>query len=345
MSEESVLPRYQISSIATGGAVALQQFRESTRDIFDVIRPGTAGDYAIDMQAVHMGNLLLSDLRSSAQGFQRSRAMVATAGIDHLMVQLYTHGGFAGLADTIDVRVRAGDVCIFDLTRTLETRAGDYGNITLVIPRPLLEDKVADIDSLHGLVLDRDLPLTQILAAHIRTLAQHAAGLAAGDAAIASRGTIQLLASLVDQRPGNKTRATAMATPLREVLRYIHGNLHDSALGPTQVAQECGVSRATLYRMFEQSGGVAEFIRERRLSGAAMDLASPSAHPRRISDIARSWGFADDSSFSRAFRSHFGISPSEARTASARTWARAQWGGLSDQDSSAIAYWIRMLHE
>jgi AraC-like DNA-binding protein len=210
------------------------------------------------------------------------------------------------------------------------------------VPRMLLEPKVGDLDALHGLVLERELPLTAMLAAHIETLVLHARNLTPADAEVAGNATVALISSLVEKHPGVATRKATIASPLRQVMQYINANLHDPELGPAKLTEVFGLSRASLYRMFEQEGGVAELIRTRRLTGAAIQLGAPGGRERRISEIAREWGFADDSSFSRAFRSHFGLAPSDAREGSAQIWARAQ-GAEAGVEPYELSYWLRTL--
>ena len=45
------------------------------------------------------------------------------------------------------------------------------------------------------------------------------------------------------------------------------------------------------------------------------ELTEPGTPPRTITDIAFSWGFNNGTHFSRVFREHAGLSPSEFRQA------------------------------
>ncbi|WP_432215246.1 helix-turn-helix domain-containing protein [Sphingomicrobium maritimum] len=64
-----------------------------------------------------------------------------------------------------------------------------------------------------------------------------------------------------------------------------------------------------LYRAFAGAGGLASFVRRRRLEEAHRLLMS---HPaRRISDIALEVGFWNFSHFSSAFKAAYGLKPSE----------------------------------
>lgn len=74
------------------------------------------------------------------------------------------------------------------------------------------------------------------------------------------------------------------------------------------------MSRSNLYRLFEETGGVAQYIQRQRLLAAHIALAH-SANTTPISVLAEDFCFADASSFSRVFKWEFGNSPNEVRTA------------------------------
>ncbi|MGJ7509533.1 helix-turn-helix domain-containing protein [Variovorax sp. GT1P44] len=73
------------------------------------------------------------------------------------------------------------------------------------------------------------------------------------------------------------------------------------------------MSRSTLYRLFEARGGVADYIKERRLKRIHAAIVAPEHATRQLVGIAEEFGLVDASHFSRIFRRHFGYSPSEAR--------------------------------
>lgn len=82
------------------------------------------------------------------------------------------------------------------------------------------------------------------------------------------------------------------------------------------------MSRSQLYRLLEPEGGVATYIQRRRLRESFAILCDVSNN-RPIGTVAEMLCFADASSFTRAFRREFGMSPKEVRAASL--------GGLSPQ--------------
>ena len=91
--------------------------------------------------------------------------------------------------------------------------------------------------------------------------------------------------------------------------KYIETHLDDPNLGPLQICGLFNMSRATLYRMFEQDGGVRRFIQDRRLLSAMWDLASGGLRRGRLSQVAERWGFSSDANFNRAVKQTFGMPP------------------------------------
>jgi AraC-like DNA-binding protein len=268
--------------------------------------------------------------------------------MDHLMVQLYTEGGFAGTAGNRAIAVAPHDVCVFDLTQTLRTQASAFHNLTLLVPRPYVAAAVEDVAALHGLVLSGRDPLTELLAEHLRALAARVPRLRSTRAATAAaRGTVALItAMLATAAPQIRTRASAgPASPHRRAMEYIDRHLADQTLDSDAVATELGMSRATLYRLFEPLGGVSAYIRRRRLTCAALHLASPAYRHERVSQVAFRWGFASEASFSRSFRLQFGLTPTDARDRADRIWVAHAWADQQSDPVREFMLWMRTLRE
>ncbi|KAB7764168.1 AraC family transcriptional regulator [Xanthomonas maliensis] len=62
---------------------------------------------------------------------------------------------------------------------------------------------------------------------------------------------------------------SALAHPLHaRLLAYVQANLHEPTLGPASLQATFGLSRATVYRVFHQLGGLQHYIRSCRLDAA-----------------------------------------------------------------------------
>ena len=98
---------------------------------------------------------------------------------------------------------------------------------------------------------------------------------------------------------------------MNEALSYIEENLtHDIDL--KEVARLALCSEYHFQRMFSFLAGVtlSEYIRRRRLTLAAFELTNSNL---RIIDLAVKYGYSSADSFTRAFQSLHGITPSTAR--------------------------------
>ncbi|HEX3032934.1 MAG TPA: AraC family transcriptional regulator [Bacillota bacterium] len=99
---------------------------------------------------------------------------------------------------------------------------------------------------------------------------------------------------------------------MNQALAYIEENLTND-IDIKVVARLACCSEYHFQRMFSFLAGVtlAEYIRRRRLTEAAFELNSSNL---RIIDVAVKYGYSSPDSFTRAFQSLHGVTPSEART-------------------------------
>jgi transcriptional regulator GlxA family with amidase domain len=89
-------------------------------------------------------------------------------------------------------------------------------------------------------------------------------------------------------------------------------HLADPGLSVDGLARALNVSRRQLYNAFaEEPDGVAGYILARRLEACRHALSHRD--PRSITDIALGFGFSSMAHFSRVFRAHLGMSPSDYR--------------------------------
>ncbi len=122
------------------------------------------------------------------------------------------------------------------------------------------------------------------------------------------------------QRTDDEADGADTAPLARKLLTIMEENL-DFPLPPRDIAQRLGISVRTLerhcMRSFDQSP--AQLYLRIRLQAARSLLFYEE---RKISDIALACGFSYPSVFTRAFESHFGLSPSAFRSSFRATQAR-----------------------
>lgn len=100
-------------------------------------------------------------------------------------------------------------------------------------------------------------------------------------------------------------------TGIQNAIRYIEAHLTED-VDYEQAARESFSSSYHFQRIFHILCGytLGEYVRNRRLSLAGIELASSDA---KVIDIAAKYGYESPDSFARAFQRFHGISPSQAR--------------------------------
>ncbi|MEU5580641.1 AraC family transcriptional regulator [Streptomyces huasconensis] len=101
---------------------------------------------------------------------------------------------------------------------------------------------------------------------------------------------------------------------VRRLRAYVDAHLWDRNLTPAAVAEAQHISIRYLHKLFEGHGStVGRWIQHRRLEEARRELARPGREDLTVSAVARRWGFASATHFSRSFRAAYGMSPSDWR--------------------------------
>lgn len=98
---------------------------------------------------------------------------------------------------------------------------------------------------------------------------------------------------------------------MKDAIDYIESKLSDD-IDIEEVAKRACSSRFHFQRMFHMLTGVtvAEYIRRRRLTMAAQELAMSAT---KVFDVSLKYRYESPESFAKAFRKAHGLSPSEAR--------------------------------
>lgn len=99
----------------------------------------------------------------------------------------------------------------------------------------------------------------------------------------------------------------------KALLALIDDQLNNPELSPGMAAQHLGISTRYVHKRFAALGTTfGSYVRKKRLDGARKELLS-LAHRQSISELAYRWGFADVSTFLRAFKRQFGCTPRDCR--------------------------------
>jgi AraC-like DNA-binding protein len=177
---------------------------------------------------------------------------------------------------------------------------------SLDVPARMLEATLARLAVPHG---------RRAVAAH--NLFSYVETLPPGPSDEAAHVTRDLARTMVRASFGEGAAVPRTSGGLRHaVQQHLRANAHDPALDMDQVARRHLVSRRRLYQAFERTGqSPASYLRGLRLQNAARMLADPGER-RTVEQIGYAAGFDDPTTFTRAFRRGYGVTPREWRAAS-----------------------------
>lgn len=220
------------------------------------------------------------------------------------------------------------DNCYVFLPLSRDPGCGHKWRTTKPVMQSLAEpfEYVGEDDGCVALIMPRSLPFirsarveiraesSQFLADFMLLLDRSLPTLRTADVPHIVAATTSLLAACLTQSRDHIVDAqNAIDSVIAErASRIIERKLHDPDLTPQKLCRDLGVARSRLYRVFEPVGGIANFVRRKRLLKTC-DVLADSSDGRSISTIAQDWGFMDPSVYSRMFRKEFGLTPKEAR--------------------------------
>ncbi|GAA1252960.1 hypothetical protein GCM10009665_49600 [Kitasatospora nipponensis] len=210
--------------------------------------------------------------------------------------------------------LRPGDLALVD---TAQPFAFDFPEafvqLSLYLPGPLLESQLG-----QGVPTATRVDTGTGVGAAVR----HALGaLSRGDlaprtAARLAAHTCGLIAVALEQPFAADVPALRGDRLHRAALDDIDEHLTDDDLCAPATAHRLGVSPRLLYAVFAgRRRSYATEVRQRRLEHAWRQLQDPARSHLRVIDVAVSAGFADVTSFHRAFRRAYGRTPLQVRRA------------------------------
>lgn len=246
----------------------------------------------------------------------RRRERVMQDGFDHFVLHHVVSGELIGGSDEHPMRVGPGETLLLDTCRPMDNGARSVSLITVSLAREAVRAAAGNLDELHGRKIGaRDGALLTSL---LRALAEQAPILSPGVQPAATRALIDLLSVATNPLGmGARSDFYRLEYARREaVQRLIEARLADRDFGVGDIVREVGISRASLYRLFETQGGVAHFIQLRRLQHLRDRLDNRAFDAQPLATLAPQSGFSGESHASRLFKKVFGISPGAYRAAS-----------------------------
>lgn len=260
------------------------------------------------------GSNTLSFVQSTRQLTSRTSANIKSDPQDVVIFAVQASGyGFVE-QDGRQTRLEKGDFALYEATRPYRLSFDKpFDQLIFRLPRQVLERRLPSLSRQTARRFNGQAGAVALAAGFVFQLAQNAEALGTQGLDTFTNSAAELIANAIQFETSGVDDADLLRFERLQarILRYIRSSIPDFR----ELAEMEGMSLRTLHRLFQIHGVTpGKWILDQRLEGVADDLRSASLKSRSITEIAFSWGFNDLSSFNRAFKAKFGVSPKTVRS-------------------------------
>ena len=283
-------------------------------------------DFDGHMASVRAGDLILTKLEANRHRVVRTQDMVRASEEGYLKI-VAPMKGCAGVEQMgRQAWVTPGAWTLYDTTGSYAVANPQrVEHLIVMVPKAQIVERGLRLDTLMARPVGGSSGIARVALTTMRSTFQELPHMSAD----AARGAGELIAQLVRlsliELSGQHT-ALSQREVLKERIRsYVELHLRDPGLTVAQIAQALNCSKRHLYNAYaDEAQPLASHIQHLRLQACLRELQHPIADSRPITEIALSWGFNNPSHFSRVFREHTGMSPSEFRQQAQASRTRLQ---------------------
>lgn len=268
--------------------------------------------FVADCQVRRVGDLTVSWLRSVSQHVHRTAAQTAFAPCGVYFLNFALDSPTTVYQDGRTAHLRPGDFTVIDGDRPFQLDfPGEFEQISLLIPKAVLDPSLVDARSTTALAISGDRGIGAIASAAFTGLARHAGPIGPRTAGSVAHHVVGLLAAALEaELPLPVARRAALFRAMLEDIELHYG---DAELTMKHVAKRIAISPSYATKLFaENQTSFGRWLLGRRLDQAWNLLVQGPAN-MSITDVALQCGFRDPAYFARAFRTRFGVTPSQRR--------------------------------
>jgi AraC-like DNA-binding protein len=316
METRSVEVRDELPDATSGGGEHLVGARDDAGSpVSDTAATAPAAAVGASTEAYDIDGLVVSRVRFDASYFERAPSKLRDDDANCIAIEHYLSGSIRGRVGDHELHMAADRICFQDLAVPYVGRAEASEVLGVAIPRHRITSAERIRTQRPTFSLPLDTARGSLLAKAVRGLWDELRAGRVFEPATVADAFLGLVNGLVDHSLETAPEGDA----LRAMEQYLRKHLNDVTIGVKALEHVFHYSRSTIYRLFEPHGGVVAFIRSERLQRCHAALIRPSTRPLLVSAVASRFGFHDPSQFSRTFRRHYGIAPSELAA-----WAATQ---------------------
>ncbi|MBK9198739.1 helix-turn-helix domain-containing protein [Candidatus Skiveiella danica] len=296
------------------------QWREWVYRHFGGLDSDLYGDTDFDghMASSRAGDVILTRLEANRHRVLRTPHMARGSETGYLKIVAPWQGSASVEQHSRQAGARSGGWVIYDTTGSYAIANPEHvEHLIVMLPKEQMVERGVKLDELMARQVGAARGISRVALDTMRSTWQELPNMSEDAARGAGELIMQLVRLSLLELAGQATAVTQREALKDRILTYVARNLRDPLLSIDRIAQALNCSKRHLHNAFADGDEtLASTILRQRLDACIRDLRHDAQDARAITDIALSWGFNNLSHFSRVFREHTGVSPSEYRTAS-----------------------------
>lgn len=256
-----------------------------------------------------LGDLSLSHVHSPAMTYIRGEKELKTSFEDHYQLVLMLEGHGVIEQGGVQTAIKSGDMVVYGSVENSKVTYPSASTTQVIkIPRPLLADRIDQVDKISATPLNANTPIGSMT----RSLVQECIKLSRSDTQCDNRfcnGVLDILATAIESNLSTSSNHKH-AIALTRVKQNIGNRLADPNLNVKEIASLNNISVRTLNRLFASEGiTTMRWVWNKRLASAHKYLSEGKA--KQVTQIAFDCGFSDLSHFSKSFKTRYQMTPQE----------------------------------
>ncbi|WP_435743444.1 helix-turn-helix domain-containing protein [Microbacterium sp. PMB16] len=313
-------PAAPAESVSTLVARNISEFRSAVSESFVPLQVSSAGAdrFRGIIRGASVDEVHVTEVRATSHVVERTPELIARGDRSYFKVSLMLAGTGLLIQDDREAVLQAGDLAVYDTDRPYSLVFDeDFRTMVVMFPKHLISLPSDMIGQLTAVRISGQEGLGGMVAPYLTQLAGNLDQLAGTTGARLAHSALDLVTTVFTRELGlDEVSADPHRALVQRIRGFIDRNLASTDLGPASIASAHFISTRHLHGLFQEQGvTVSTWIRTRRLEQCRRDLLDPMLADRPVAAVAARWGFVDAAHFSRAFKSAFGVSPSEYRAA------------------------------
>jgi len=266
---------------------------------------------------VGLSKLRFSEVLADPQEVRRDKHLISQSTEEDFLISFQLSQEGCVRQNGREAHLKQGNFALYDSTEPYTLSFNKpFHQLIIQMPKDVLRQHLLEPERYTAVCIDGQQGIGAVLSNFILSLAQE----------------LNTVPDVCDELSDNLLNMIAMAysssvrvksvvdsqqlqdTLRKKILRFIDNNLSEPELNNQKIADAQGISLRYLQKLFEgQEYSLHQIVLDKRLQKAQTLLLDKQGSVSNLEQLAYSCGFNSYAHFSRSFKKHFGLSPSELK--------------------------------